>query len=90
MNQPGAMFAVMRAVGVPTPRAGGKTVKMLNWLGAKKVDYPKGRSHRDDLPLEWAPYVHFMDSIACTIPSSFPFLSFPFLLFWGYGVLLTR
>jgi len=50
----GAMFAVMRAVGVPTPRAGGKLVKVLNWIGAKRKDYPKGRSHADDLPAAWA------------------------------------
>eukprot|EP00964_Phaeocystis_antarctica_P143000 scaffold108454_cov76-Phaeocystis_antarctica.AAC.5 len=43
------MFAVMRAVGVPTPRPGGKLVKVLNWIGAKRKDYPKGRSHADDL-----------------------------------------
>jgi hypothetical protein len=50
----GAMFAVMRAVGVPIPRAGGKLVKVLNWIGAKRKDYPKGRSHADDLPAAWA------------------------------------
>lgn len=50
----GAMFAVMRAVGAPTPRAGGKTVRFLNWLAAKRKDYPKGRSHADDLPAKWA------------------------------------
>ena len=50
----GAMFAVMRAVGVPTPRPGGKLVKVLNWIGAKRKDYPKGRSHADDLPAAWA------------------------------------
>jgi hypothetical protein len=50
----GAMFAVMRAVGVPTPRPGGKLVRFLNWLGAKRKDYPKGRSHADDLPAAWA------------------------------------
>ena len=50
----GAMFAVMRAVGVPTPRQGGKLVKVLNWIGAKRKDYPKGRSHADDLPAAWA------------------------------------
>jgi hypothetical protein len=41
-------------VGVPTPRPGGKLVRFLNWLGAKRVDYPKGRSHALDLPVEWA------------------------------------
>jgi hypothetical protein len=50
----GAMFAVMRAVGVPTPRAGGKVVKFLNWVGSFKKDYPKGRSHADDLPAAWS------------------------------------
>ena len=50
----GAMFAVMRAVGVPTPRPGGKLVKVLNWIGAKRKDYPKGCSHADDLPAAWA------------------------------------
>lgn len=52
----GAMFAVMRSVGVPAPRPGGKTVKFLNWVGAKRKDYPKGRSHRDDLPPKWVQY----------------------------------
>ena len=37
-----------------TPRAGGKLVKVLNWFGAKRKDYPKGRSHADDLPAAWA------------------------------------
>ena len=41
-------------MGVPTPRPGGKLVRFLNWLGAKRVDYPKGRSHALDLPVEWA------------------------------------
>lgn len=50
----GAMFAVMRSVGVPTPSPTGRLVKLLNWLGAKRVDYPKGRSHSDDLPTPWA------------------------------------
>ena len=50
----GAMFAVMRSVGLPTPRPGGKLVRILNWLGAKRKDYPKGRSHSDDLPDAWA------------------------------------
>ena len=53
-GEAGAMFGVMRAVGVPTPRPGGKTVKVLNWIGAKMKDYPKGRSHADDLPAAWA------------------------------------
>lgn len=51
----GAMFAVMRSVGLPTPRPGGKLVRVLNWLGAKRKDFPKGRSHRADLPAQWAP-----------------------------------
>ena len=50
----GAMFAVMRAVGAPTPTPTGKTVKILNWIGAKLKDYPKGRSHTEDLPAAWA------------------------------------
>ena len=29
-------------------------MRFLNWLGAKRVDYPKGRSHALDLPVEWA------------------------------------
>ena len=41
-GEAGAMFAVMRAVGVPTPRAGGKLVKVLNWLGAKRRGLPEG------------------------------------------------
>ena len=31
-----------------------KLVKLLNWIGAKRKDYPKGRSHADDLPAAWA------------------------------------
>lgn len=51
----GAMFAVLKSVGAKgTPRPGGKTFKFLNWLGAKMKDFPKGRSHRDDLPSKWA------------------------------------
>lgn len=50
----GAMFAVMRSIGAPTPRPTGKTVKILNWIGAKLKDYPKARSHADDLPPAWA------------------------------------
>lgn len=50
----GAMFAVMRSVGVPTPAPTGRLVKLLNWVGAKQKDYPKGRSHADDLPVAWA------------------------------------
>lgn len=78
----GAMFAVMKAVGVPTPNphgrceagsrapgflavllacalltretdGGRRLVKLLNWLGAKRKDYPKARSHVDDLPGAW-------------------------------------
>ena len=50
----GAMFGVMRSVGVPTPPATSRLVKFLNWVGAKRKDYPKGRSHADDLPAAWA------------------------------------
>lgn len=52
----GAMFAVMTACGVPTPAPGGRVVKVLNWVGAKRKDYPKGRSHADDLPPKWKPF----------------------------------
>jgi len=52
----GAMFAVMKSVGVPTPDPNGRLVKVLNWLGAKRKDYPKARSHVDDLPDKWKPF----------------------------------
>ena len=48
------MFAVMRSVGAPTPRQTGRTVKVLNWVGSFMKDFPKARSHADDLPAAWA------------------------------------
>lgn len=50
----GAMFAILTSIGASTPRPGGKTFKALNWIGNKKVDYPKSVSHTLDLPQEWA------------------------------------
>jgi len=52
----GAMFAVARSVGAFMPRAWppGSLLKFLNWLGAKMKNFPKGRSHRLDLPSGWA------------------------------------
>lgn len=50
----GAMFAVMNAVGMPTPRPGGKINRILNWLGSFKKGFPKAKSHVDDLPAKYA------------------------------------
>ena len=50
----GAMFAVLTAIGVPAPTPGGKVFKVLNWIGSKSKDYPKARSHAEDLPEKWA------------------------------------
>lgn len=52
----GAMFAVGKSVGAPMPRAWppGKLLKFLNWVGAKMKNFPKGRSHKLDLPSAWA------------------------------------
>lgn len=57
-QEAGAMFAVMRSVGMPAPRLGtpkkpGKLLRIANWLGAKMKNFPKGRSHANDLPSEW-------------------------------------
>merc|ERR1712039_897349 len=52
----GAMFAVGRTVGAPMPRAWppGKLLRFLNWLGAKMKNFPKGRSHKLDLPPQYS------------------------------------
>ena len=50
----GAMFAVMNAVGMPTPRPGGKINRILNWFGSFKKGFPKAKSHVDDLPEKYA------------------------------------
>mmetsp|Transcript_29457 Transcript_29457/g.35869 ORF Transcript_29457/g.35869 Transcript_29457/m.35869 type:complete len:254 (+) Transcript_29457:89-850(+) len=50
----GAMFAVLKTVGAFTPRPGGKTARFLNMVGSMMKDFPKGRSHVDDLPEKWS------------------------------------
>ena len=47
----GGFFAVMKTVGGFTP--GLRLAKVLNWIGAKLKNFPKARSHVDDLAPQW-------------------------------------
>ena len=47
----GGVFAFFKVAGgfLPSPRLG----KVLNWVGSKLRNFPKNRSHRDDLPMQF-------------------------------------
>lgn len=47
----GGVFAFFKVAGgfLPPPRL----ARVLNWVGSKMKNFPKNRSHRDDLPAEW-------------------------------------
>lgn len=47
----GGVFAFFKVAGgfLPPPRL----AKLLNWVGSKMKNFPKNRSHRDDLPAKW-------------------------------------
>jgi len=47
----GAMFAVTKTVGGFVPSL--RVAKILNAIGARLKNFPKARSHRDDLPAKW-------------------------------------
>ena len=47
----GASFALMKCIGGFVPPLW--LAKILNWLGAKMANFPKGRSHALDLPAKW-------------------------------------
>ena len=49
----GAMFAVTKTVGGFVPSL--RVAKILNAIGARLKNFPKARSHRDDLPAKWRP-----------------------------------
>jgi hypothetical protein len=49
----GAMFAVTKTVGGFVPSL--RVAKILNAIGARLKNFPKARSHRDDLPARWRP-----------------------------------
>jgi len=48
----GAAFALLKCIGGPVPPLW--LAKILNWVGAKMRNFPKARSHIDDLPAKWA------------------------------------
>lgn len=47
----GGVFAFFKVAGgfLPSPRI----AKVLNWVGSKVKNFPKNRSHREDLPAKW-------------------------------------
>lgn len=47
----GGVFAFFKVAGgfLPSPRLS----KVLNWVGSKVKNFPKNRSHKDDLPAKW-------------------------------------
>ena len=47
----GAMFAVTKTVGGFVPSL--RVAKILNAIGARLKNFPKARSHREDLPAKW-------------------------------------
>ena len=49
----GGVFAFFQTAGgfLPKPRV----AKLLNWIGSKLKNFPKNRSHEDDLPAKWKP-----------------------------------
>ena len=49
----GAMFAVTKTVGGFVPSL--RVAKLLNAIGARLKNFPKARSHQEDLPAKWRP-----------------------------------
>lgn len=49
----GAGFALMKCIGGLVPQLW--LARILNWVGAKMRNFPKARSHVDDLPAKWQP-----------------------------------
>ena len=49
----GAIFGIIKTVGGFVP--GRRVAKILNAIGARLKNFPKARSHQEDLPAKWRP-----------------------------------